>query len=133
MYHYALRSLQHITEEEINRSLTYERMAELEKKCKEAEEEIKEIRQRLHEQTQKLQFLKIDKFIQVERSQEYSSKRVNVQVRIYTVRTLGKEVRHESDLNITKHFTGLEKKHALEYARQLQKQTGLRIIKKNWK
>ena len=133
MYHYALRSLQHITEEEINRSLTYERMAELEKKCKEAEEEIKEIRQKLHEQTQKLQFLKIDKFIEVERTREYSSKRVNVHVRIYTLRTLEKETRHDSDYKTSKHFTGLEKKEALEYARELQKKTGLRIVKKNWK
>ena len=125
--------LRNLDEEQISRCFSVEGIAKIEKYCKEAEEDLKVIRQKLFEQAQKLQSLKVDKFIEVERKRNYSDKRVTVWVRVYTVRTLDDVTIHESDYNTIKEFTGLQKKQALAYASELQKQTGLRIVKENWK
>lgn len=106
---------------------------DLEKSCQEAEADIKIIREKLHQQAQQLQNVTVDKYIRVERRKDYGDKRIYVYVSIRTKTTLNKITRTEYDYKTSKQFTGLEKKQALQYAKELQKLHGLRIVKENWK
>ncbi len=98
--------------------------------CTEAIKEIEKVRMELADQVKRLQEIKVDSKIIVERYKEYRGN-VVVIVKLEITRTLDRTKRTESiDRKV---FGGTQKKQALLYADELRKKHGFGIVKINWK
>lgn len=130
--HYSLRRLYDTTERNISEIMSIEDIMGLEKNCKEAEAAIKEIRENLFAQVQKLQNIKVEKYIKVRRYDRYKGL-VEITVFVEESKELEGHKRAYMEYGTHKKFNGSQKKKALEYANELQKKYNYKIIKENWK
>ena len=127
---YCLRHLYNLDPDYLKTVLDLKTLMSYEKDCQDAEKAIKEIRQEIADQVQQLQKVETKQFILVERVKPYQSN-VQIIVKLHIEHKLGDTVR--SDYKDYKKFTGLEKKQALAYAKELRQQYKLGIVRKNWR
>jgi hypothetical protein len=130
---YSLNRLYNTSEKEISEIIDIKDILKIESYCKEAEEAIKAIRQKLFEQTQRLQEIKIEKYILIRRRADWYNKRIEITVFVETKKILADYESTDMIYNTHQKFNGNQKKQALQYAEELKKQYNLKIVKENWK
>lgn len=130
---YFYTKLDRESDEDISHYMDIKSVESLEEACKEAIEDIQNIRKLLYEQVQKIHNISITKTVQVDRRKTYKN---SIEIAVY-INELKEIEGHSYNYRIYdthKKFKGNEKKQALAYAEELKKQHNInQIIKNNWK